>query len=49
MIFAGGIVDAIYGYRGSLMLTTGEVSNTIMVRQSGGAEIKKISAVLHPL
>ena len=40
MIFAGGIVDAIYGYRGSLTLTTGEVSNTIMVRQKG-MELKK--------
>ena len=40
MIFAGGIVDAIYGYRGSLTLTTGEVSNTIVVRQKG-MELKK--------
>jgi cytochrome c biogenesis protein len=40
MIFAGGIVDAMFGYRGSLMLTTGETSNTIMVRQKG-MELKK--------
>ena len=42
MIFAGGIVDGIYGYRGSLMLTTGDTSNTIVVRNRGGAETKKI-------
>jgi cytochrome c biogenesis protein len=35
MIFAGGIVDAMFGYRGSLTLTTGETSNTIRVRQKG--------------
>ncbi len=35
MIFAGGIIDAVYGYRGFLTLTTGETSNTIMVRQKG--------------
>jgi cytochrome c biogenesis protein len=40
MIFAGGIVDAMFGYRGSLMLTTGESSNTIIVRQKG-MELKK--------
>ncbi len=40
MIFAGGIVDAIYGYRGSLMLTTGESSHTIIVRQKG-MELRK--------
>lgn len=40
MIFAGGIVDALYGYRGSLMLTTGETSNMITVRQKGGMEKK---------
>lgn len=41
MIFAGGIVDAVYGYRGSLTLTTGETSNTILVRQKG-TELKKL-------
>ena len=41
LIFAGGIVDAICGYRGSLMLTSGETSNTILVRKRG-AETRKI-------
>ncbi len=41
MIFAGGIVDAMFGYRGSLTLTTGETSNTIMVRQKG-MELKRL-------
>ncbi len=48
MIFAGGIVDAMFGYRGSLTLTTGETSNMIMVRQKGDGT-EKASSILHPL
>jgi cytochrome c biogenesis protein len=42
MIFAGGIVDAVVGYRGNMNLTKGETSNTISIRQNGKAFEKKL-------
>lgn len=35
LIFTGGIVDAIFGYRGSLMLNEGDSTNVISIRQNG--------------
>jgi len=36
LIFLGGIVDALYGWRGNLMLTRGQQSNTIQLRDNRG-------------
>jgi cytochrome c biogenesis protein len=36
LIFLGGIVDALYGWRGNLMLTRGQMSNTVQMRDDRG-------------
>lgn len=43
MIFFGGIVDAISGYRGYLMLNRGQVGNTIELRAGAGGVSKKLT------
>ena len=39
LIFLGGIVDALYGWRGSLMLTPGSASNHVELRNGAGQEL----------
>lgn len=43
LIFFGGIVDAIYGYRGYLMLNRGETGNTIELRSGSSGPTKHLA------
>lgn len=43
MIFFGGIVDAIYGYRGYLMLNQGQTNNSIELRSGSSGPAKRLS------
>ena len=43
LIFFGGIVDAIYGYRGYLMLNRGQAGNTIELRSGSSGPTKHLA------
>ena len=39
LIFAGGIIDGVFGYSGFMALQNGQVSNTIELRKGGTKQI----------